>query len=73
MLAPNAGKPWRSRRQVRTCGVRLASILAPKLSVKLPGQDSWQKFAAGASFEVAANQKFQLQVAHDTAYLCTYG
>jgi uncharacterized protein YaiE (UPF0345 family) len=27
---------------------------------------------AGASFEVEANRKFQLQVAVDTAYLCTY-
>jgi uncharacterized protein YaiE (UPF0345 family) len=26
----------------------------------------------GSSFEVEANQKFQLQVAVDTAYLCTY-
>ena len=27
---------------------------------------------ATVGFEVAANQKFQLQVAVDTAYLCTY-
>ncbi|MGB9338353.1 MAG: pyrimidine/purine nucleoside phosphorylase [Polyangiales bacterium] len=30
------------------------------------------RFDAGSSFVVGANQKFQLQVAVDTAYLCTY-
>lgn len=55
-----------SQREVMT-------VISGELTVKLPGQDNWQTFAAGASFEVAANQKFQLQVARDTAYLCTYG
>ena len=49
------------------------SVVSGALSVKLPGQDQWQVFAAGASFEVAADQCFQLQVAVATAYLCTYG
>ncbi|HNL92200.1 MAG TPA: pyrimidine/purine nucleoside phosphorylase, partial [Pseudomonadales bacterium] len=34
--------------------------------------DTWQTFASGESFAVAANSKFQLKVAADTAYLCTY-
>jgi uncharacterized protein YaiE (UPF0345 family) len=55
-----------SQREVMT-------VISGELTVKLPGQDNWQTFAAGASFEVDANQKFQLQVARDTAYLCTYG
>jgi uncharacterized protein YaiE (UPF0345 family) len=55
-----------SQREVMT-------VISGALTVKLPGQSSWQTFAAGASFEVAANQKFQLQVGQDTAYLCTYG
>lgn len=40
---------------------------------ELPDQEPWQTFASGDSFEVAANEKFQLQVEHDTAYLCIYG
>ena len=49
------------------------SVVSGALTVKLPGQDAWQVFAAGDSFEVAANKSFQLQVAVATAYLCTYG
>ena len=42
------------------------------LTVRLPGSDEWLRFDAGSSFEVDADQKFQLRVAVDTAYLCTY-
>lgn len=49
------------------------TVISGALTVKLPGSSAWQTFTAGASFEVAANQKFQLKVALDTAYLCTYG
>ncbi len=48
------------------------TIISGELSVLLPGQTVWQTFRQGQQFEVAANQKFQLQVARDTAYLCTY-
>ena len=29
-------------------------------------------YPAGASFEVGANEKFQVKVERDTAYLCSY-
>ena len=48
------------------------TVVSGELVVRLPGRDDWQTFAAGRSFIVEANQKFQLQVASDTAYLCTY-
>ncbi|HNE25617.1 MAG TPA: pyrimidine/purine nucleoside phosphorylase [Pseudomonadales bacterium] len=48
------------------------TVVSGKLTVKLPGNDTWQTFASGESFAVAANSKFQLKVAADTAYLCTY-
>ena len=48
------------------------TVLSGALTVKLPGQSDWQQFHAGQSFEVAAEQKFQLKVTQDTAYLCTY-
>jgi len=48
------------------------TVVSGALTVKLPGNESWQTFAAGDAFEVAANCKFQLKVAVDTAYLCTY-
>ena len=49
------------------------TVISGALTVKLPQSDDWQTFNAGDQFEVAANQHFQLQVAVDTAYLCTYG
>ena len=49
------------------------TVVSGLLTVKLPGKDAWQDFSAGASFVVAADEKFQLKVAEQTAYLCTYG
>jgi purine/pyrimidine-nucleoside phosphorylase len=48
------------------------TVVSGALTVKLPGDDSWQTFLQNQSFQVAANEKFQLKVAIDTAYLCTY-
>lgn len=48
-------------------------VVSGTLRVKLPGTENWQDFNEGDSFEVAANQKFQLEVPVQTAYLCTYG
>lgn len=47
-------------------------VVSGALTVKLPGSDTWQTFAAGDTFEVPANSRFQLKVAVDTAYLCLY-
>lgn len=48
------------------------TVVSGALIVRLPGSDEWVRFNTGSSFEVAADQKFQLQVAVNTAYLCTY-
>ena len=48
------------------------TLVSGALTVKLPDSDDWVRFDAGSSFEVEADQKFQLKVAVDTAYLCTY-
>lgn len=48
------------------------TIVSGALTVKLPGQETWQTYTQNHSFEVAAQQKFQLKVAVNTAYLCTY-
>lgn len=49
------------------------TVVSGALTVKLPGQSDWKTFNAGTTFEVDANQRFQLQVVVATAYLCTYG
>ncbi len=48
------------------------TVVSGALTVKLPGSTEWQTFPAGESFNIAANQKFLVEVKVDTAYLCTY-
>ncbi len=47
-------------------------VISGALTVQLPGSEEWQTFTSGEQFEVAANASFQLKVASETAYLCTY-
>ena len=47
-------------------------VVAGSLDVKLPGSETFETYASGSQFTVAANSKFQLKVVVDTAYLCEY-
>ena len=55
-----------------TSTVEIMTVVSGKLTVKLPGSSAWKDYAAGDTFTVEANKKFQLKVASDTAYLCLY-
>ncbi|MDG1945548.1 MAG: pyrimidine/purine nucleoside phosphorylase [Halioglobus sp.] len=48
------------------------TVVSGALTVKLPGNTEWKTYSAGDYFVVQANQQFQLKVAEETAYLCTY-
>lgn len=48
------------------------TVVSGALIVKLPGTTEWKTFNQGDNFIVEANNKFQLQVEVETAYLCTY-
>lgn len=50
----------------------LMEILAGRLDVLLPGNDQWQSFTGGTSFEVPANASFKLRVHELTDYCCSY-
>lgn len=50
----------------------IMSVVSGQLKVKLPGEAEWRTFGHGQTFEVEANQKFDLVVVEDTAYLCQY-
>ena len=65
VMAPGEYEFGTSQKEVMT-------VVSGELVVKLPGADEFVAYPAGQSFEVDANQSFQLQVAVDTAYLCTY-
>ncbi|MEM8708097.1 MAG: pyrimidine/purine nucleoside phosphorylase [Actinomycetota bacterium] len=65
VMAPGEYEFSTSQREVMT-------VVAGELVVSLPGSDEFVAYPAGASFEVEAGESFQLRVAADTAYLCTY-
>ncbi len=47
-------------------------IIEGELDVQLKGESDWKKYAAGQSFEVAANSSFKAKAARQTSYLCKY-
>ena len=55
-----------------TSQYEVMSVVSGALTVLLPGSNEWQTFSSGEKFEIAANQSFQLKVAVETAYFCTY-
>lgn len=55
-----------------TSTVEIMKVVSGKLTVKLPGENTWKDFTAGQSFTVDANKKFQLKVEIESAYLCLY-
>ena len=48
------------------------TVISGMLVVKLPGTEEWVAYSAGKKFIVEANQTFQVKVAIETAYFCTY-
>lgn len=55
-----------------TSTVEIMTVVSGMLTVRLPAKEGWEEFRAGDSFTVGANQRFQLRVSEDTAYLCLY-
>lgn len=48
------------------------TVVSGALTIKREGDNDFATFKAGESFEVPANQEFQVKVAEPTAYLCHY-
>lgn len=55
-----------------TAQKEIMHIVEGKLSALLPGNEEWQVFSAGTSFEVAADASFKVKTEVQTAYLCQY-
>jgi hypothetical protein len=49
------------------------TVVSGALTVQLKGEEAWHTYTEGDSFTVASGSSFKLQVAVETAYLCTYG
>lgn len=50
----------------------IMTVVSGELVVKLPTSKQWETFIDGQTFEVEANESFDLKVNIDTAYLCKY-
>lgn len=48
------------------------TVISGEIQALLPDSSEWQTFTANQTFTVAANQKFQVKIPVETAYLCTY-
>lgn len=55
-----------------TSQLEIMRVVSGALTVKLPGSQEWETFAAGTQFTVPADSKFQVRVETETAYLCEY-
>ncbi|MDD2228862.1 MAG: pyrimidine/purine nucleoside phosphorylase [Candidatus Cloacimonetes bacterium] len=55
-----------------TSTIEYMTVVSGALNALLPGATQWKVYPAGETFIVAANTKFQLKVAEQTAYLCLY-
>ncbi len=51
----------------------LMKVISGELSIKLPGADGFETYAAGTEFRVPAGVEFQVKAVQPTAYLCFYG
>lgn len=48
------------------------TVISGEIQAKLPNSHDWQTFKQGETFTINANQKFQVKIPVETAYLCTY-
>ena len=55
-----------------TSSLEIMHVVSGALTVKLPGSDEWETFAAGTQFIVPADSKFGVRTEVETAYLCEY-
>jgi hypothetical protein len=55
-----------------TSTLEIMQVVSGKLTVKLPGKNTWKSYGPGKTFAVPAGKKFQLKVTEESAYLCLY-
>lgn len=55
-----------------TSAREIMRVVSGALTVKLPGRDDWETYAAGTQFSVPADSKFGVRAEVETAYVCEY-
>ena len=48
-------------------------VVSGALTIKLSGENDFTTYSEGQSFDVEANNSFDVKVETETAYLCIYG
>lgn len=48
------------------------TVVSGEMAVQLPGESGFTTYRKGDQFIVEANQKFQLKITGQVAYLCSY-
>ncbi len=55
-----------------TAKPELMEVTAGSMDAKLPGSEGWQTFAAGESYNVPGDSKFQVRVSEFADYICSF-
>ena len=71
-LAATVGVMGIGEYEFATSQKEVMTIVSGRLTVMLPATAEWLHYAAGQHFKIDAHQKFQVNVAVETAYVCTY-
>ena len=58
--------------EFNTSSKEVMTVTKGEMHVKLPGSSEWKKFAQNETFVVEPNEKFEVRVEEETAYLCLY-
>ncbi len=67
-----AGVMAKGQYEFGTSQKEIMIVTTGMLTVKLPGSKEWKDYKPYDRFEVAANQKFQLDVKEESSYICLY-
>jgi uncharacterized protein YaiE (UPF0345 family) len=71
-LAATVGVMGIGEYEFATSQKEVMTIVSGTLTVMLPDSAEWLGYATGEHFKIDANQRFQVKVAVETAYFCTY-
>lgn len=47
-------------------------VVSGELAVQYPGENTWQSFTEGQTFDIESNSSFKVRATADTAYLCKF-
>jgi purine/pyrimidine-nucleoside phosphorylase len=55
-----------------TGGPEVMTIIEGSMDVKIAGEDDWETYEDGQSYEVPGDSSFEVRISVQTSYLCQY-